>query len=255
MSLETPNLIDQLARTTASDHSPCVGHCTYDAEDYCLSCRRHTNEIGQWRDANDDLRQAAWDRIPNAIDDMGLETMRLPLSPDDIIAIAIETLDQGGSWAVGAKGCYAYGHDLIKEEDGILTATHADGHQRVTLDLSGKMRAVAWTRGKATGRKLSDGIANLPLLLVVPKVRLNLPVHDAPCQLDDGSQDCGLGLAHCQMMTDGDDLKIKTMLANAVISGGDIKPQQKVSDLPEGLILPESYALAAVILPKGEALL
>ena len=263
MSLNEINIVDALARTTASDHSPCVGHCTYDAQDYCLSCRRHTDEIGQWRDAEDGLRQAAWDRIPAEIDAMGLETMRLPLSPDDIITIAIETLDQGGSWAVGAKGCYAYGHDLLSEEDGVLRAADAEGRAEVTLDLSGKMRAVAWTRGASTGRKLADGIGGLPLLLVVPRVRLTLPIHDTPTVLEDGMTDCGLGLAHCQMMTAGDDLYINTMLARAKMprskhgladdgfaDGGFDGP-----DLPQGLVLPESYALAAVILPKGEALL
>ena len=252
MSSEPLNLTDQLARVTASDHSPCVGHCTYDAQDYCLSCRRHTDEIGQWRDADEGLRQAAWQRIPHEIDQMGLEVMRLPLSPDDILAIALETLDQGGSWAVGAKGVYAYAHDLENEEDGVVTAINSDGDNRVTFDLSGKMRALAWTRGSTTGRKLADGVGHLPLLLVVPKVRLNLPVHDAPCRLDDGRDDCGLGLAHCQMMTDGDDLLIKTMLGHATISGGG-NFQFNGADLPQGLVLPESYALAGVILPKGEA--
>ena len=252
MSLSNESLIETLARTTASDHSPCVGHCTYDDQDYCLSCRRHTDEIGQWRDADETMRQAAWDRIPQDIDAKGIETMRLPLSPDDIMAIALETLDQGGSWAVGAKGCYAYGHDLRHQEDGILTAGHADGHQQITLDLSGKMRALAWTRGASTGRKLADGIDGLPLLLVVPKVRLDLPIHIAPCTLEDGSQDCGLGLAHCQMMTAGGSLNMKTMLASATISDIDT-PLFDGPDLPQGLTLPESYALAAVILPKGEA--
>ena len=248
--------MDRMIRQAAHDHSPCVGHCTYDAEDYCLSCRRHTDEISAWRDADEGLRLAAWQRIPGAIDAAGLDLMRLPLSPDDIIAIAIETLDHGGAWAVNAGAMTAYAHDLIHDEDGVVTAISADLQTEITLDLSGKMRALAWTRQEATGRTLAAHLDEAPLLLVVPKVRLNLPVHHEPTVLDDGRMDHGLGRADCRVMTDGDDLIVETMLATARIKGkGGIKPPHIAADPHpiSGLNLPESYALAAVVLPKGEA--
>ena len=90
-----------MARAGQADHSPCVGHCTYDDADLCLSCRRHTHEIGAWRDGDDDMRQKAWARIPAEIDAAGVKVMRLPLSPEDIAAQAIACLEDGGAWAVG----------------------------------------------------------------------------------------------------------------------------------------------------------
>jgi len=248
--------MDRMIRQAAHDHSPCVGHCTYDADDFCLSCRRHTDEIGAWRDADEALRLAAWGRIPAAIDAAGLDVMRLPLSPDDILILALEALDHGGAWAVTAGGITAYAHDLIADNDGVASAISADGQTEITFDLSGKMRALAWTRQEATGRSLADDLHDLPILLVVPKVRLNLPVYEEPTALDDGRIDCGLGRADCRALTDGDDLMIETMLATARIkNGAGLKPSLMPSDqsIIKGLDLPESYALAAAVLPKGEA--
>ena len=240
-----------MARIGQADHSPCVGHCTYDAQDLCLSCRRHSDEITDWRDAEDAMRIATWTRIPKEIDDAGLDVMRLPLSPDDIAELAIRRLDEGGSWAVGLNGAWVYAHDLTSDEEGILTASHEDRSAHITFDLSGKMRAVAWARTAATGRKLADGVDDLPILIVVPKARIK----DAPLSeetpLEDGRIDLGYGIPSVRVVKDGDDLVIEAMIASARMAP-DATPPQSQDPLPDGLDLPESYVLAGVILPKGE---
>jgi predicted Fe-S protein YdhL (DUF1289 family) len=242
-----------MARTSQSDHSPCVGHCTYDDDDYCLSCRRHTDEISAWQDGDDALRAAAWARIPGEIDKAGVDVMRLPLSPEDIAGVAMDRLDKGGAWGVGAGNIWTYAHDLTSDVNGVLKAVSRDGATTITLDLSGKMRALAWARDGAGGRRrLADGIDNLPVLVVVPKVRIK----DAPLTtatvLDDGRTDLGLGFPSVRMLTDGEHLIIETLLATARIKSGKA-PAGITSALPQELSLPESYVLAAVILPKDEA--
>ena len=262
------SVLDQnvMARASQSDHSPCVGHCTYDARDLCLSCRRHSDEIGAWRDADDVMRREVWARLPAAIDDAGVGVMRLPLSPDDIAALALNTLDEGGRWAVGGQtdadgqdvlddqGVWAYAHDLTRDEDGVLTAQSEDGTAMITLDLSGKMRALAWARDTADGRprKLADGLDDLPILIVVPRARIKNVPNTAPTMGDDGRLDLGHGLAEMTVLRDGDDIVLKTLLAEARISGA-ADPEVITNAVPQGLTLPESYVLAAIILPKGEA--
>jgi predicted Fe-S protein YdhL (DUF1289 family) len=251
MPAETP---DQklMARASQSDHSPCVGHCTYDDDYFCLSCRRHTDEISAWQDGDNALRIAAWARIPGEIDKAGVDVMRLPLNPEDIADVAMDRLGKNGSWGVGAGNIWTYAHDLTSDADGVLKAVSRDGATTITLDLSGKMRALAWSREGAGGkRRLADGIDDLPILIVVPSARMK----DAPLTtatvLDDGRTDLGFGFPSFRMLTDGEYLVIETLLATACIKGGKT-PAGITSVLPQGLNLPESYVLAAVILPQGE---
>ncbi len=239
-----------MMRVAQSDHSPCVGHCTYDAADLCLSCRRHSNEIAAWRDGDEGMRISAWARIPADIDTVGIDVMRLPLSPEDIAALAVQRLDEGGAWAVGGDNGWVYAHDLTGDEAGILTAIRDDGAARVTLDLSGKMRALAWARGP---RNLADGVDDLPILIVVPRARIKDEAVTVPTMLDDGRTDLGYGLEGLRVIQDGDDLVLASMLAEARLDGGAHTPPVMTSAVPKGLDLPESYVLAAVILPKGEA--
>ena len=243
-----------MARAGQADHSPCVGHCTYDAKDLCLSCRRHSDEITDWRDADDAMRIAAWARIPAEIDAAGLDVMRLPMSPDDIAELAIRRLDEGGSWAVGMKDAWVYAHDLTADEDGVLTAQDEEGKASLTLDLSGKMRAVAWARTALTGRKLADGVDSLPILIAVPKARIKDAPMTSETVLDDGRVDLGYGIPSLRVIKDGDALVMEAMIATARIEEGSALPQGN-DPVPEGLNLPDSYVLAAVIMPKGEAAL
>ena len=240
---------DVMMRAGQSDHSPCVGDCTYDAEDLCRSCRRHNDEIATWRDADEAMRRAAWARIPAEIDKAGIRVMRLPLSPDDIAERAIACLDEGGAWAVGGDGHWVYAHDLTADDDGVLTAASADGAATITLDLSGKMRALAWSRG---GVDLADGLDDLPVLIVVPRARIKDEPCHTPTVMDDGRTDLGYGIPSLKIIQDGDDLVLKTLLAEARVADGTA-PAVLTSPIPEGLSLPDSYVLAAVILPKGEA--
>jgi predicted Fe-S protein YdhL (DUF1289 family) len=241
--------VDRLTHTASSDHSPCVGHCTYDEDEVCLSCRRRTSEIEAWRDADAGLRQSAWARIPSEIDDAGVTVMRLPLDPDDIAVMAKETLADGGAWAVGVAGHWVYGHDLITDDGGVLVAANAeDTSARITLDLSGKMRVLAWARD---GRKLAGGVHDLPILIVVPRARIKTEPNQEQTTLDDGRVDLGYGLPSAKIIRDGDNLVIETLLATAQ-QKSEILPSPGARAVPPDLNLPESYVLAAMLLPKGE---
>ena len=148
-------------------------------------------------------------------------------------------------------GHWAYGHDLTADEDGVLTAASADGTTSLSLDLSGKMRALAWARGE---RALKDGVQGLPILIVVPRARITSAPHHEPTQLDDGRLDLGYGLASLRVLEDGDELVMESLLATARMpkaAGGLQDAGARAT--PGDLTLPESYVLAAVLLPKGEA--
>ena len=251
---------DVMARVAEADHSPCVGHCTNDADDFCLSCRRHIDEITTWRDGKKEMRRGAWARIPKEIDKAGVKVMRLPLSPDDISALALKCLDEGGRWATGGGDQWVYADDLIADKDGVLKAVSDDGGCDITLDLSGKMRALAWSRDEAEKgrgkRHLAEGLDRLPILIVVPRARIKDRPNHVPTIREDGMTDLGVGLASLTVLKDGDDLIFKTLLAEGRIRNA---PHHKTlgaealkTPLPAGLKLPESYVLAAVILPKGE---
>ena len=248
--------IDLMARAGASDHSPCVGHCTYDAADYCLSCRRSTDEITAWRDAEDSLRASSWARIPAEIDAAGLDVMRLPISPEDIAEIAEEMLDLGGARAVGVTGHWAYAHDLTRNQDGVLTAASEDGDTTITLDLSGKMRALAWARGDRT---LADGFQDMPILIVVPRARIKDAPNAEPTMREDGMLDLGYGLASIAICEDGQtsddkELVMQNLLATSRCRApADERPAKDARAIPDDLTLPESYVLAAILMPKGEA--
>ncbi|SMN00118.1 hypothetical protein SPONL_1088 [uncultured Candidatus Thioglobus sp.] len=38
--------------------TPCVGICKYNKENYCVGCKRSSNEISGWINYSDDLREA-----------------------------------------------------------------------------------------------------------------------------------------------------------------------------------------------------
>ncbi len=247
--------IDRLSRAASSDHSPCVGHCINDDAGFCLSCRRSSAEIAAWRDLDGDMLKAVWGRIPAEIDKIGVGVMRLPINPDDIAAIAEEVLNRGGRWALGISEHWVYGDNFIGNNGGVLSAVSADGKTTITLDLSGKMRGLIWARD---GRNLTDGIDNLPILIVVPRARIKSSPNTAPTICDDGMLDLGLGFNSITALQDGDDMVIKSLLATAWIRGGasaGLNIIGKNGVLPKGLNLPESYVLGAVLLPKGEAAL
>lgn len=241
--------IDRLAHSTAIDHSPCVGHCTYDEAETCLSCRRFKHEVDGWRDGTAEMRQSAWKRIASGIDEAGVGVMRLPLAPDDIAGLAREVLSAGGAWAAGISGHWLYGHKLISDDNSVLSALGSDG--RITLDLSGKMRALAWGRG---GRKFAHGLNTLPIVIVVPRARLKDTPHYTPTQLDDGRLDLGYGLASVQLIRDGDALIMQTPLATTRETyKPELLPKRGGDAVPADLTLPESFVLGAVLLPSGES--
>lgn len=240
--------VDLMRHAASPGHSPCIGHCTHDDAGLCLSCRRHEDEVKSWRDLDEATRRNVWSRIPAEIDSLDRGIMRLPLDADDITELAVETLAQGGVWMAGFSGCWVYADHF---ETG-LTASNGEG-QRISLDFSGKVRAVAWAKDQS---RLADGVAGLPILLVTPVARLDFPVHHTPTTLEDGRLDRGLGLASVRLVDEGDGGKghggavIETPLAR--VEGLNAAPvPQSPAAVPEGLNLGKSYALGAILLPKG----
>ncbi len=235
--------VDLMRHAASPDHSPCIGYCTHDAEGFCLGCRRHESEVTGWRGLDEAARLNVWSRIPAAIDELEHGIMRLPIDTDGIKTLAEETLAHGGSWTAGFNGCWVN----ADRHEGGLTASNADG-ARISLDFSGKVRAVIWARHPS---HIADGIAGLPILLVTPVARLDFPVHDSPARIEDGRLDQGLGLASVRLVTETDGRAvIETPLAR--IEGlGEVARTQKADAVPEGLDLGKSYALGAILLPKG----
>ena len=137
---------DLMRHALSPGHSPCIGHCTHDAAGLCLSCRRHEDEVKSWRDLDRSVRGDVWARLPAQIDDCGRGIMRLPLDADDITALAADTLARGGRWSAGLP---AAGIMPTAMKVG-LSQSNTDG-ATITLDFSGKVRAVVWARnGRAS---------------------------------------------------------------------------------------------------------
>ena len=44
-------------------HSPCVARCGLNADDYCMGCFRHIDEIVTWLQMNDEQQQLIWDSL------------------------------------------------------------------------------------------------------------------------------------------------------------------------------------------------
>ncbi|MDC9727362.1 MAG: DUF1289 domain-containing protein [Candidatus Thioglobus sp.] len=38
--------------------TPCVGICKYNKNNYCVGCKRHSDEISGWINYSDDVRKA-----------------------------------------------------------------------------------------------------------------------------------------------------------------------------------------------------
>ena len=235
--------VDLMRHAAAAGHSPCIGHCTHDDAGRCLSCSRHEDEVASWREVDEATRLDIWSRLPEAIDNRDRGIMRLPLDADDITELAAEVLAEGGSWIAGYDSCWV----TATHHEGGLIASNADG-ARISLDFSGKVRAVAWAR---EGVKLADGVAGLPILLVTPVVRLSFPVCEAPTLLEDGRRDLGLGLASVRLVEEQDGRKvIETALAR--IEGmNDAAQPNTPKPVPDGLDLGKAYALGAILMPKA----
>lgn len=239
--------IDLMRHAASASHSPCIGHCTHDAGGHCLSCCRHEAEVATWRDVDDAARLKIWGRLPQQIDDRARGIMRLPLDQDDITDLAAATLAAGGAWMAGFTG------NWIKADrhDGGLVASNAEG-ARITLDLSGKVRAVVWA---PQGSGLADGLENFPILLVTPVARLTFPVHDTVTELEDGRVDQGLGLASVRLVAEtAGRLVIETPLARVEGLSPTVPAKAAVKAVPDGLDIGKSYALGAILMPAGQRL-
>ena len=38
--------------------TPCVGICKYNKDNYCVGCKRHSDEISNWINYSNEMRQA-----------------------------------------------------------------------------------------------------------------------------------------------------------------------------------------------------
>jgi len=43
---------------TQTIKSPCTGICKYNKDNYCLGCKRHSDEITNWINYSDEMRRA-----------------------------------------------------------------------------------------------------------------------------------------------------------------------------------------------------
>ena len=244
---------DRMTRRNEIAHSPCVGHCTYGDDNLCLSCRRHYDEVQSWKETGGEELEAIWARIPSAIDANKGEVMRLPLAPEDIVTLAVETLTSGGSWAVGVDGAWVYAQHLININNGLLKAKGDDGKTTITLDLRDRMRALAWRQHQ---QSFASDLDKMPLLLVVPEARIKQVPATEPTPITEGNfsggTDLGLGLPSIAAISHGKDLIFKTMLAEAHVKDASHSlPQKGVSPIPSKLNMPSIFVLGAVLLPKG----
>ena len=44
-------------------HSPCVARCGLNADDYCMGCFRHIDEIVTWSQASDEQKKQICDKL------------------------------------------------------------------------------------------------------------------------------------------------------------------------------------------------
>ncbi|MGB1918609.1 MAG: DUF1289 domain-containing protein [Candidatus Puniceispirillales bacterium] len=228
-----------------SSHSPCVGICDHTEHSGCSGCQRPHDEVTVWRDAGPDLRRQRWHELPTSLADNGISTMRLPLSQDAILQLADARLDHGGAWMVGGRTCQIRADRRLEK----LTATNADQTTIIRLASDIRMRAVLWA---PQGRRLDDEMQRLPIILVTPRIRI---------ERQEGWHQRQQSTRYPDMTYQSDIFRICSndqggMMMESVIAEAEQQspaqlPDQfpTVMDMPDGLILPDSYVLGLTLLP------
>jgi predicted Fe-S protein YdhL (DUF1289 family) len=236
------DLFYQELQYDAAEHSPCVGICDHVPLKDCSGCQRRHEDIQVWREAEPQMRVSSWERLPRVLADQGKQVMRLPLGQEQIIRLAMARLDHGGCWRIGVEGCWLQANQ--KKDD--ISAISTDGKTHLRLETHIKMRALLWA---APGQRLDDDPAQLALLLVTPRIRI---------ERGEGQHQQPLPIGYRSHIKT-DTIRISTsdhgrLRAETVIANGETEaplPQltQKASNLPHGLSLPDSYVLGLTILP------
>lgn len=236
------DLFYQELQYDAADHSPCVGVCDHEVQQICSGCQRQQDDIKTWRETEPEKRASVWKGLPRALADRGRQVMRLPLDQDQIVRLAMARLDHGGSWRIGIDGCWLQA-DHRKNE---TCAISRDGKTQLWLKTELKMRALLWA---GPGQRLDDDPARLSLLLVTPRIRIERGEGQHQQPLPDGYRVC----VHTDTIriskTDHGPIIAETVIAKGEWQNPLPQLDQKASDLPLGLKLPDSYVLGLAILP------
>ncbi len=240
-------LTDALAFSSAS-HSPCVGVCDHSASQDCSGCHRPHDEVEGWREADPDIRLQRWHELPKSLASAGIKTMRLPLSQEAILELAHKRLHDGGSWMLGGSRFHAATDRHLEG----LSATNADQSVTITLASDIKMRAVLWA---PAGHRLDEDMAQLPIALVTPRIRIERQEgwHQRP---QSGGYTNTLYLSELMRISanpdarDATSIKMESVIAEAEIQMRDHPAPDfgKMADMPNGLVLPESYVLGLMLL-------
>ncbi|MEM8579941.1 MAG: DUF1289 domain-containing protein [Pseudomonadota bacterium] len=121
--------------------SPCTGICKLDdTTGWCLGCGRTGDEMDGWRTSPEEVRQAAWDQIPDRLSQLGVTCQRLPWTTQDIRTFVTSTLEnKRGTWVIGVVGAVAEftafsdAETQISEIGDDLIANTRDGAMRLAI--------------------------------------------------------------------------------------------------------------------------
>lgn len=245
---DTPNeyrdLFYQELQYDAAEHSPCVGICDHEPQQLCRGCQRHQEDVQTWREAEPETRVAIWKDLPGALADQGQQVMRLPLSQDQIVHLAMARLDHGGRWMIGVDGCWLQ----ADRRHGDTSAISKDGKTQLWLETTLKMRALLWA---APGQRLDDDPAQLSLLLVTPSIRIERGEGQHQQPLPDQYRSCFHSDTVRISASEHGVIRAETVIAHGEWQSPFPQIDPKASDVPPGLTLPESYVLGLAILPPS----
>ena len=166
--------------------SPCVGICQIDEPSgLCIGCARTGDEIGTWRDATAELRQAVWDALPKRFDRLGVRCRRLAWDARMIGRFVLDTIRHGtGTWVLGVVGavgevpCRSGAPARITRRDKAIEAVFDSAALRLQTDAG--IRALSIRR---------PAIADAPDLIVLARHRSTLRLPVAETVQDLGADD------------------------------------------------------------------
>lgn len=118
--------------------SPCTGICKLDeTTGWCLGCGRSGDEILDWRNQPEAVRQNVWDQIPDRLSRLGVSCLRLPWTTEDIRDFVVSSLtERRGTWVMGVLGAVAE----YTFADGEETHVSQSGHELIAKTRNGAMR-------------------------------------------------------------------------------------------------------------------
>ncbi len=228
-----------------SSHSPCVGICDHTEHSGCSGCQRPHDEVTIWRDAGPELRRQRWHELPTSLADNGISTCACRfhrtlscnwLMPDLIMAV---------------HGCWAAGHiisglivGLIRSPPPMLIRQLSFGWPVIS-----RCEQVLWA---PQGRRLDDEMQRLPIILVTPRIRIERQEGWHQRQQSARYPDITYQSDIFRICSnDQGGMMMESVIAEAEQQSPAHLPDQfpTVTDMPDGLILPDSYVLGLTLLP------